>query len=36
LAAGADYLAVISGIFSAASPERALTSYLNTFQRQYP
>ena len=36
LAAGADYLAVISGIFSAASPELALTSYLNTFQRQYP
>lgn len=36
LAAGADYLAVITGIFSAASPEQALTSYLNTLQRQYP
>jgi thiamine-phosphate pyrophosphorylase len=34
-AAGADYLAVITGIFSAASPELALTSYVNTFQRQY-
>jgi thiamine-phosphate pyrophosphorylase len=36
LVAGADYLAVISGVFSAACPERALTSYVNTFQRQYP
>lgn len=36
LVAGADYLAVISGLFSAACPERALTSYVNTFQRQYP
>lgn len=35
-AAGADYLAAITGIFSAASPERALTSYVNTFQRPYP
>lgn len=35
-AAGADYLAVITGIFSAADPQQALTSYLNTFKRHHP
>ncbi len=34
IAAGADYLAVISGIFTAKNPEHALNSYLNTFPRQ--
>jgi thiamine-phosphate pyrophosphorylase len=34
LDAGADYIALISGIFSANNPEQALTSYLNIFQRQ--
>ncbi|HWR95614.1 MAG TPA: thiamine phosphate synthase [Arenimonas sp.] len=36
LAAGADYLAVISGIFSAADPQQALASYMNIFQRHTP
>ncbi|MBP6534189.1 MAG: thiamine phosphate synthase [Arenimonas sp.] len=35
-AAGADYVAVVSGIFSAADPQQALASYMNTFQRHYP
>jgi len=34
IAAGADYIAVISGIFTAKNPEHALNSYLNTFPRQ--
>jgi thiamine-phosphate pyrophosphorylase len=34
IAAGADYIAVISGIFAAPNPKQALKSYLNTFQRQ--
>ena len=34
IAAGADYIAVISGIFTAKNPEHALNSYLNTFARQ--
>lgn len=36
LAAGADYLAVITGVFSAADPQQALTSYMNTFKRHHP
>ncbi len=34
IAAGADYIAVISGIFTATNSEHALNSYLNTFPRQ--
>lgn len=34
LAAGADYIAVISSVFAAENPEHALNSYLNTFPRQ--
>lgn len=32
--AGADLIAVISGVFSADIPEQALQSYLNIFERQ--
>jgi thiamine-phosphate pyrophosphorylase len=31
IAAGADFIAVISGVFSATNPSQALTGYLNTF-----
>ncbi len=34
IATGADFIAVISGIFGAPNPEHALISYLNTFPRQ--
>jgi thiamine-phosphate pyrophosphorylase len=33
LAAGADYLAVITGVFSDPNPENALANYVNLFQR---
>ena len=33
LAAGADYLAVITGVFSDPDPENALANYVNLFQR---
>lgn len=33
LEAGADFIAVISGVFAAANPEQALKSYFNTLQR---
>lgn len=36
LAAGADYIAVISGVFAADNPTHALHSYLNIFQRHDP
>lgn len=34
IAAGADFIAVISGVFSAQYPDQALSSYLNTFPRR--
>ncbi len=36
IAAGADFIAVISGVFAAENPEHALLSYLHTFPRQDP